>query len=512
MSFSDPRSADDDSAQLAALGYTSSFDRSMGLWQNFALGFTYLSPVVGAYTLFTFGMTTGGPPFIWSYLIAAIGQMFVCLIFGEVVSQFPIAGGLYPWTRRLVGARWAWMSGWVYMWALITTVAAVPVGGAPFFAYLLGFDVTPKTTTIIAIVLLLGSTLINLLGTKTLARIAMFGFICEVLGALLVSGYLLLFGRLQPLHVIFETFSFSAGGSYLPAFLAAALVGMFCCYGFEACGDLAEETPNPGKAIPRAMRMTIYIGIPVTIYACLGLILAVPDLQAAISGKDADPINTILTHAFGSIGARVVYGIVLISHVSCILSLQAAVSRLVYAYARDKMIICSGFLSRISPRTHVPAAALVVAGVVSAFIDCIGFFVQDALNIIVSFAAVGIYVAFQMVVLGAMFARVRGWRPAGQFSMGNLGWLVNILALAYGIGAVVNILWPRTPTAPWYMNYSMLLTLVVVVISGLLYLFIGKPHRKSDAPAGDAHLLTRQRRFASDGAGSFQEVTVSRNL
>ncbi|MDP1194524.1 amino acid permease, partial [Klebsiella pneumoniae] len=83
--------------------------------------------------------------------------------------------------------------------------------------------------------------------------------------------------------------------------------------------------------------------IPVTIYACLGLILAVPDLQAAISGKDADPINTILTHAFGSIGARVVYGIVLISHVSCILSLQAAVSRLVYAYARDKMIICSGF-------------------------------------------------------------------------------------------------------------------------------------------------------------------------
>jgi amino acid transporter len=102
MSFSDPRSADDDSAQLAALGYTSSFDRSMGLWQNFALGFTYLSPVVGAYTLFTFGMTTGGPPFIWSYLIAAIGQMFVCLIFGEVVSQFPIAGGLYPWTRRFI--------------------------------------------------------------------------------------------------------------------------------------------------------------------------------------------------------------------------------------------------------------------------------------------------------------------------------------------------------------------------------------------------------------------------
>jgi amino acid transporter len=48
-------------------------------------------------------------------------------------------------------------------------------------------------------------------------------------------------------------------GSYLPAFLAASLAGLFQYYGFEACGDVAEETPNPGKR-PKAMRMTIYIG------------------------------------------------------------------------------------------------------------------------------------------------------------------------------------------------------------------------------------------------------------
>ena len=39
--------AERDSAQLEALGYDSKFDRSMSLWSNFALGFTYLSPVVG---------------------------------------------------------------------------------------------------------------------------------------------------------------------------------------------------------------------------------------------------------------------------------------------------------------------------------------------------------------------------------------------------------------------------------------------------------------------------------
>ena len=69
--------------------------------------------------------------------------MFVCLVFCEVVSQFPISGGLYPWARRLVGKRWAWMAGWIYGWALLVSIAAVATGGAPFVVQLLGFPVTP---------------------------------------------------------------------------------------------------------------------------------------------------------------------------------------------------------------------------------------------------------------------------------------------------------------------------------------------------------------------------------
>src|SRR5215471_15063613 len=81
-----------DAAQLEALGYDSKFDRSMSLWANFSLGFTYLSPVVGVYTLFAFAIATGGPPMFWNYFFVAIGQLFVAMVFGEIVSQFPIAG------------------------------------------------------------------------------------------------------------------------------------------------------------------------------------------------------------------------------------------------------------------------------------------------------------------------------------------------------------------------------------------------------------------------------------
>src|SRR5580765_8223108 len=159
---------DADAAQLAALGYTAKFDRSMSVWENFALGFTYLSPVVGVYSVFALGLTTGGPPMWWSYFLAGAGQFLVCLIFCEVVSEFPISGGLYPWARRLVGKKWAWMAGWIYGWALFTTIAAVAVGAGPFLAALLGFEGSPAITTTIALALVALSTLVNLAGTQIL--------------------------------------------------------------------------------------------------------------------------------------------------------------------------------------------------------------------------------------------------------------------------------------------------------------------------------------------------------
>ena len=182
----DVRTADD--LQLESLGYTAKFDRTMSVWENFALGFTYLSPVVGVYTVLAFALQSGGPPMFWTYLVVGAGQLLVCLVFGEVVSQFPIAGGLYPWTRRLMGKRWAWMAGWVYLWALCATVAAVAVGAAPFVGRLLGFEPTALPTTVIAVLSILGTTLLNVSGTRLLARVALFGFVCELLGAVVVGA------------------------------------------------------------------------------------------------------------------------------------------------------------------------------------------------------------------------------------------------------------------------------------------------------------------------------------
>ncbi|MGP3914982.1 APC family permease [Nonomuraea sp. 10N515B] len=481
-----PLSGPADDARLADLGYTSEFRRDMSLWANFSLGFTYLSPVVGIYTLFASSLAVGGPPMIWSLVIVGAGQFLVALVFGEIVSQYPLTGGIYPWARRLCGRRWAWMTGWVYLVALLVTIASVAYGAGPYLSAFLGIEVGTGNTILCALIILAVALAINLAGTRALAVAAIIGFAAELIGALAVGGWLLLTQRHHGLGVLFDSFGAGSESGYFIAFLAAGLIGIFQYYGFEACGDVAEEVPDPTRRIPKAMRMTIYVGGAAATFVCLALLLAVPDFAAVVSGADADPVTNVLTTAFGATGLKVVLGVVLLSFLSCALSLQAAASRLLYAYARDDMIAGSGALRRFSRARRIPPNALLVAAVVPALVVLGSIVSEDALIKIISFAVLGIYLGFQMVVLAALRARLRGWRPSGPFTLGRAGLAVNVAALVYGVLAILNMAWPRTPDAPWYDNYLVALSGLVVVAAGLVYLLLARPYDKGDAPSGDA--------------------------
>jgi amino acid transporter len=481
-----PQHFDEESARLEALGYTSEFRREMSMWANFSLGFTYLSPVVATYTLFGIAIATGGPPMIWWLLIVGVGQFLVALVFGEVVSQFPVAGGVYPWARRLWGRRWAWMTGWVYLVALLVTIASVVYGAGPYLAALLGFEAGTGSTITCALIMLVVALALNMLGTRVLAIAAMIGFTAELLGALAVGGWLLLTERVQDLSILFDTQGVEGSGSYLPAFFAAAIIGVYQYYGFEACGDVAEEVPDPTREIPRAMRLTIYIGGAASILVCLSLLLSVKDFGAIINGEDPDPVMTILNDVFGVAGTKVVLVVVMLSFLSCTLSLMAAASRLMYSYARDEMIFASHLLRHFDKVRHVPPYAMIVAACVPAVVVLGSMVSTKALTSIVSFAILGIYLGFQMVVLAALRARLLGWVPSGPFTLGRWGMPITIAALTYGVLTMINVAWPRTPDAPWYDNWVVALSAVVGVGVGLVYMLIAKPYLRSDAMSGDA--------------------------
>jgi amino acid transporter len=288
--------------------------------------------------------------------------------------------------------------------------------------------------------------------------------------------------------VLFDSLGTEGNGSYLGAFLASALLGLYLFYGFEACGDVAEEVPDPGRTIPKAMRRTIYIGGFAGLLITAALILAQPSFDAILSGDVADPVGSVLSDVFGTVGSKIITVIVLISFVSCVLSLQAAASRLIYSYARDHMVFASEALSRFSPSRHVPPVALTVAAVLPAAIVAIAELISDdALLKVISFAAAGIYIAFQLVVLAALIARRRGWVPTGKFTLGRWGYAVNVAAFIYGVGGALNLAWPRqVEGASWTDEWIVVIGCAIIVGTGLLYMVLGRPYARGTSPSGDA--------------------------
>lgn len=458
--------------------YRSQFKREMGFWGNLALGFTYLSPVVGVYTTIGAAIALSGAPAFWWLVIAGFGQLLVAMIFGEVVSQYPIAGGIYPWNRKLWGRKWGWMSGWVYAVAICATIASVAYGAGPFLGSLIEVEMTPLANVLLAIGILVIATLINYGGTKLLAKVAFFGFVAEIVATVVIGAWLLIGARQHDLSVLFTDLrpaDLQAETPFAVAFIGAAIMGIYLYYGFEANGDVAEEVVDPGRVIPKAMRMTVYIGGVASMFIALGLILAIPDFQAVMDGTATDPIGALFLSVFGPQGFKVVLVVVLVSYLSCTISLQAAASRLLFSMGRDRQLPGSELLRRFSESRAVPPFALAAAGLLPAAFVVVSLLSADALIAIVSFAALGIYLAFASVVVSYLRARFRGWQPSGHFRMGTWGIVVGCTALAYQVFAMFTLVQP-VPDAVWYEAWLVALVAVVVLVAGLLYMVAARPY------------------------------------
>ena len=56
-----------------------------------------------------------------------LGQVMVAWSFAELAANFPVAGSIYNWGKRMGSATVAWMGGWMMLTASIVTISAVAV-------------------------------------------------------------------------------------------------------------------------------------------------------------------------------------------------------------------------------------------------------------------------------------------------------------------------------------------------------------------------------------------------
>ena len=488
-----------DEAELARFGYKQELKRSLGLFSSFAVAFSYISPSTGIFTLFALGLTTIGGVFIWSWPIVALGQLCIALGFAELSSHYPVAGSVFQWTKYLAGKTYSWFAGWIYLFAGILTVTAVcvtlPLALIPAFNNM-GWNVgnTLHNQRIFAIVTLVLITILNIFGVRLVAIINNTGVLFEILGMVVFAFVLALFHHHQSAGVIFHT-----GGTSLTTgtFLVAMFMSLFVIYGFDTAGTLAEETRDPRREAPKAIIGSIIGAFIIGGIFLYAMLLAIPNLGDAIKGGfgPAQIIDANFGNAFSTVFLLVVSAAIFV----CCLSIMTSTVRLCFGMSRDNALPASKQLSWVHPKLHTPIGSCIAIGVL-AFIPML----QYAGAGIIAIAATGmIYLAYFIGNIALMRARLRGWPKAtAPFALGRWGIPLNVLALAWGGGMLINFAWPRVATNPrpselpgtlnfhWaWLNHKPVFWTVVIVIAlvGAVYFALVQRTKPAhlEAPEGE---------------------------
>src|ERR1043166_3562083 len=371
----------DEDARLENLGYKPQLNRVLGFFENFAVGFTYLSPMVGIYSLFILGVALAGPAYIWLTFIPLIGMLFVALVFGELASHYPVAGALFQDSKFSVGPRYGWFVGWFYGFALLIPVAAVDTGVVAYVTALthnwFGWNLNPAghgTILVITLILLAIQTTVNITGARIMADVAKFGVYVEIVGTVGIALILAIHGFHHGLGFLFSTqgathastnvYGVGFGGSWLSAALVAVLAPVYIFYGFESCGDIAEETKDAGKKIPKAMRWALIWGGIGSLILTGALLLAMPKHDPIKATFDGGGVPAILGQLSSGMQDFLLL-LIIFAFFSCGSAVQGAGSRMAFSYGRDGALPGSAWLSKVHTRFRTPVNALITGALVS---------------------------------------------------------------------------------------------------------------------------------------------------
>ncbi|MEA2356927.1 MAG: hypothetical protein QOI62_187 [Solirubrobacteraceae bacterium] len=485
-----------DTHELAGFGYKQELNRSLGSFSSFAAGFSYISILTGVFQLFAFGFVFGGPAVWWTWPIVFLGQMSVALCFAELAGQYPLAGSVYQWSKRISSDFTSWMAGWIMVVGSIVTVAAVAVAlqvilpqVSPWFQFVgsskdAGTYLTPdgaKNAILLGAILVIFTTAVNMIGVKLMARINNVGVIAELIGSTLLI-ILLAFHFTRGPGVVTHNLGLGAGHEwgYFGAFIIGGIMSAYVMYGFDTAGTLAEETNDPRRHAPPAIIRAL---------ATAGLIGGLLILFALMSVKDINDKNIgvlglpyIVKQALGNTTGNVFLIDSAIAITVCCLAVHTACIRMMFAMARDGRLPFGPQVARVSGRGKVPIVPAIVVGVLTIALLAINITNQSAFLALISVAIIMFYLAYLCVTGPLLLRRLRRTWPKPDhgpyFSLGRWGLLVNAFAVAYGALVAINIAWPRNDVYNaigkhhWYFQWAAFVFIGLVFLLGAFYYFV----------------------------------------
>ena len=288
--------------------------------------------------------------------------------------------------------------------------------------------------------------------------------------------------------------------------------------GADASVHLAEEVSNAALNIPRAILGAMLINggvgfaMMVTTLYCLG------DVDSVLESPTGFPFIQIFANSVQNVaGATVMTAVVLCLTWACATGITTTASRMTWSFARDKGLPFSKQLSKVHPRTKIPVNAVLTVTGLAALLTLIYIGSYAAFSDVISLTITGFYGSYFLPAAFLLYRRIKGeilpagtevdtvspddvagttkfpprednFAPSGQVVVANarlvwgpwhvpgiLGIINNTYACLYMIFVIFWSVWPpETPVTAESMNYSVVVTGGVLILSAIWYFIRGK--------------------------------------
>ena len=450
-------------------GYEPELKRTLSSFQMFAVSFAFISVAVGIFGTYDDVLRNTGPVGIWTWIIAAAGQMLVALVIAQFAGRIPLIGTSYQWASRLANPKVGWFFGWVTFCYLFTGLMAIDSAMSstclvPLFN-MAPNEVTARTITavvmVIQAVVAIAST--RLMGLVNSTAVAIELTIVVVLAvALLVAVAVTGHGSVDNL----TSRGLAAGATDYFAFggglMAVMIVGLGTLVGFESAVNMSEEAKDPFRSVPRAIVVSVAAASVLGMVFLIALTVAienVPKVSAAGS-----PVAMIMHDQLGTITERIFLTAIAIAFFGGGLVTLTTCARMIFGMSRDNRFPASQLLRRVNHRTQTPIPATVLAVVMGIVV--LAVLPGNALLNLITAGTVFPALTYGMIVILYLSVRKRLDRQEGAFDIGRFETPVSIAALVWSVCSLVALLSPASARVP------IMIVTGLLVVGGLYFTYM----------------------------------------
>jgi len=342
----------------------SELKRSLGFWDGLAM---VVGIMVGTGIFRTPGLVAqqlGRPWFTFVAWAAGGAIAFLgALIFAELATRHPKAGGKYVYAREAFGPRAGFVVGWIEALIYAVAIAAIGVVAGEYAGRLAG--VTGDTRWIAGAIVVL-FTGINLFGVASGRWVQNLATAAKVAALAAVVVVALAKGDGSGWHGALPTAP--SGAAAWGALAVAFQSVIWTYYGYLDAGKIAEEVVDPGRTLPK-----VFLG-GIGVAAALYLLLNAAFYQALpidrIAASNLVP-GDVVAALFGSGAGTLIAGLALLVVLASLNGNVFVTPRVIFGMARE------GLGPKVLARVNAggtPWAAMLLIGVISSALAVTGTF------------------------------------------------------------------------------------------------------------------------------------------